>query len=236
MYIMKKTLITTLALSLFALAGAAHAHGNIHTTTTGGHNHGNNHGNYNNHTKNSGLYLGASVGKLRSDVNNVAVPATLFGTLITPTPNFSFDRYDEPAQKVFAGYQFNSKFAVEAHHFNSDENITGNDIIFGTSYDMAAKHEVKATGLSLVLTPFNSHKIIPFAKIGVTRVKTKTTTPASRSLGVVIPGTLSSTSNTGISGGLGVMFPVNERLKLRAEYEKFDSNTDLLSVGASYHF
>ncbi|MCK5726222.1 MAG: porin family protein [Thiotrichaceae bacterium] len=143
--------------------------------------------------KTSGAYFGAGVGKLRLDVDP--------GTDI-----------DDTAHKVFGGYQLNKKFAVELQHAKMD----------GTQAPAPTAYDVRATSLSAVITPFNSSRVTPFAKIGVSRVKKDLST--------------GNTSDTGISGGLGLMYSVNKKFKVRAEYEKFDSDTDMLSIGGSYHF
>lgn len=156
----------------------------------------------NNVTKTSGPYIGVSSGKLKLDLDA------------------PFNDFDDTTHKIFVGYQINNRVAIEAHHTQMDgsTNIAG----FNTDID------VKAAGVSAVFTPFNTKRIIPFGKIGVTKVRAKAEIPAS--------GLSRTVSATGASAGLGVIVPINKKFKLRAEYEKFDSDVDMLSIGASFHF
>lgn len=122
--------------------------------------------------------------------------------------------FDDTAFKFIGGYQINDLVAIEGHYASLDTN------------DRGFNAETTSLGVSGVFTPIRTHKIVPFGKIGFGKVDGEVTSPFERFEG----------DETGITFGVGAMMPLAKNFNVRAEYEKFNSDVDMFSIGASYAF
>lgn len=122
--------------------------------------------------------------------------------------------FDDTTFKLFGGVKLNDKFAIEGHFANMDTTELGVNL------------DVTSLGVSGVFTPMQDAQFAPFFKVGLNMVD------AEASMG----GLSASDDEMELSFGLGAAFAVNERFSIRGEYEKFETDLDMMSVGASYSF
>lgn len=127
------------------------------------------------------------------------------------------DGADDPtAYGVYAGYNFDPRFGVEAEYVGSSDADFGNGELDAKTYGLYGtyRHSFTNTGL------------YGKAKLGVAKTELEATN-----------GNFSaSASDTGVAGGLGLGYNVSPNLGVEAEYDFIDSDTNLMTVGAHLKF
>ncbi|WP_201589127.1 porin family protein [Psychrobacter fozii] len=144
-------------------------------------------------------YVGAKVGQFDLDINNADDP-TAYG--------------------VYAGYNFDPNFGLEAEYVGSDDaDYRGGDIdaksygAYGTY-----RHAFADTGLYAK------------GKLGVARTEIEAT---NTDLGGFYDG---EDNDTSLAGGVGLGYSVTPNFNVEAEYDMLGSDTDLMTVGANIKF
>ncbi len=129
---------------------------------------------------------------------------------------FDFDvvEFEDTTFKLFGGHQINDLIAVEGHYAKMDDTQSGVNL------------ETSTFGVSAVITPIKNNKISPFVKIGWNKLSAELSVNSSSA----------DEDNSGITFGGGVQVAVAKNIVLRAEYEQFDSDIDMLSAGAAFTF
>lgn len=120
---------------------------------------------------------------------------------------------------VFAGYQFNETFGLELgyRNFGSDSVTIAN-----------TKVDVKGNALQLSVLgslPLNKEFSV-FGRLGVNRVEAKATAGNGSA----------KESDTKALIGVGLRYAVSKEFGLRVEFQKPESNTNVLSIGADIRF
>ncbi|MBH0094806.1 porin family protein [Psychrobacter sp. NZS113] len=144
-------------------------------------------------------YVGAKVGQFDLDTNNADDP-TAYG--------------------VYAGYNFDPNFGIEAEYVGSDDaDYRGGDIdaksygAYGTYRYAFADTGVYAKG-----------------KVGVARTEVEA---RNTDLGGLYNG---EDKDTSLAGGVGLGYSVTPNFNVEAEYDMLGSDTDLMTVGANIKF
>ena len=186
----------------------------------------------------AGWYLGGNVGQSRarldeqSIVNKVLAPG-YSATLLN-------DNTIDGGGKLFAGYQLNSNFALEAGYFDLGE-FQFNAMTQPAGI-LSTNMQVRGFNLDLVGSLPLTEKFSTFARLGVTHALTQDTftgTGAANGL----RGKLSDRASRP-KAGLGLEYKFTDSLSMRAEAERYvisnalydHNNIDLYSVGVVYRF
>ncbi|WP_448550450.1 porin family protein [Thalassotalea fusca] len=184
-------------------------------------------------------YLGGFVGQSKFDVSktDLGLPA-------------SVDLDDSgTAFKVIAGYQISEHFAIEGGYADLGELSFGMNEQYAEpnwSYDVDVKVTGELNGFLVNLVgklPLNDATHL-YAKIGAFSWDGKVTTTYSgvethndQSFTISQSGS-ESDDGTDVFYGVGIGYKI-DNFMLRAEFEKMDSDgedTDVISIGATYHF
>ena len=156
-------------------------------------------------------YIGAGAGITASDLCN-----DISG------PGVSCDDEDT-GLKIFGGYKFTPNFAVEAAWIDLGEVSASG--FGGTATAEADGFQIAAVGMF----PINPQWSI-FGKLGAFMWDASVTSNSGFSV---------SDDGTDIMFGFGGMWNITERLGLRAEWERFDvdsEDVDFLSIGVQFNF
>ena len=172
------------------------------------------------------VYLGAGVGSAAIDTGVTATTGTA--------------RLDENsvAFKGLLGIQLHKHIAIEGFYANFGKaSLTGNNgdtfVLDGTTYTFTANSvevTAKATtiGLGLVgIIPVND-TVAPIIKLGFHSWETDYSVTSSAGNGAL------SDSGTDLFFGLGAQFNLNEKIAMRAMFERFnfdDEDVDFISAG-----
>lgn len=175
-------------------------------------------------------YIGVSYAKAEIDTG-----------ISSTTGTAALDEKDNSI-KLFAGLNIDDNFAVEAHYIDFGEaSLSGNNgdtfVEAGTTYQFlttaSIKVEAESYGVS-GLYKFNmDNNITPFVKFGFQKWEAKATVNAGSVTGA---GTVDGTDPF---YGLGVSAPVSENIDIRAEFERFEADSedlDYKSIGVAYNF
>jgi OOP family OmpA-OmpF porin len=134
--------------------------------------------------------------------------------------NKSVDEYKTNA-KIYGGYEFDQNWGVEAGYTNFDkEDIPGGNVKGSGTY-VAGKYSMPL-----------GERFTGYGKLGVSYNERK----LSSTLGQV------NSYDTGLYGGVGVEYKLNEKLALNAEYERYGKDkalgakADVYTVGLKYGF
>jgi len=163
-------------------------------------------------------YVGVGVASVDHDFSNAA------------TTNNDADGW-KASGKLFAGYEFNPTWGVEAgytdfrksHATFTQNGVNGNAESDGHGYYVAAKYSL----------PINE-QFSAYGKLGAENTKD--------TLSSATPGLNYDDSRTGVYGGLGVQYKLNEKVSFVAEYERygdkknFGADPNVVTVGARYSF
>lgn len=143
-------------------------------------------------------YVGAKVGQFDLDV----------------------DGADEPtAYGVYAGYNFDPNFGMEAEFVGSDDaDYRGGDINAKT-YGAYGTYRYA----------FPNTGLYAKGKLGVARTEVEA---SNTTLGL----DNGTDKDTNIAGGVGLGYSVNPNLSVEAEYDMLGSDADLMTVGAQLKF
>ena len=155
----------------------------------------------------AGTYIGVSVGQ-----------ATLKPHVVVASSGL--DDSSDMGYKIYSGYKYNSKFSVEG--FYADMGSAG----IHTVSIPKGKVSYKLYGLSGVYTPQITNRLKGVFKLGYAGVNNSATT------GIDYRQVNSGT----IFGGLGLDYAINSKLSIRGEYEYFDKDIQLLSIGLNWGF
>ena len=184
-------------------------------------------------------YVFGAIGQSTFDVDKNEIDAGV-RAITGIQPVSTIDKHDT-GFKIGLGVKLNQNFALEAGW-----NDLGTATYKATVGTVNLKEDVKASGFSiaaLALLPLNRQFTL-FGKFGTINAKVEETATATGPGGVGFANA-SDTSWAPVYG-VGVMFHLNDRFGIRAEYEKFhnlgDPNTTgegdvtLVSVGAQVSF
>jgi len=121
---------------------------------------------------------------------------------------------DDNTFKLFGGYQLSDLLAIEGHYASMDDTLQG------------VKFDASTIGVSGLFTPFRGQKLVPFGKIGINKIDAKAINGVQ---------TIKS-DHTKLSVGVGAMLALSNNISIRGEYERFDSDLNMLSIGISASF
>lgn len=140
-------------------------------------------------------YVGVKVGQFDLDQNGASDP-TAYG--------------------VYAGYNFDPNFGVEAEYVGSDDADYYNGDVDAKTYGVYGTYRYALPNTALYAK----------GKLGVARTKVE----GSSTLFSV------SDSDTRLAGGLGLGYNVNPNFGIEAEYDIVSSDANLMTVGAHLKF
>jgi len=122
--------------------------------------------------------------------------------------------------KLYAGYKYNSKFAVEGFYADM-----GSARIHTLSVPKG-KVNYKLYGLSGVYTPQLTKRLNGIVKLGYADVSNSVNNGIS----------YRQVKGGDIFGGLGLEYQLNSKVSIRGEYEYFDQDIQMLSIGLNWKF
>jgi len=134
--------------------------------------------------------------------------------------NVDSDGY-KASGKIFGGYEFDQNWGVEAGYTNFDKEDIPSANVKGSGTYVAGKYSMPL-----------GERFTGYGKLGVSYNERK----LSSSLGQV------NSYDTGLYGGVGVEYKLNENLAVNAEYERygkdkaFGAKPDVYTVGLKYGF
>ena len=150
---------------------------------------------------------------------------------------------DDNGWKIYAGMDINENVFVEAQYADLGEaSLTGNNgdrfTADGTQYvftanNVSIKADATSLGASVGYKIPTASGFTPFAKIGLQRWESDTTVAAGGG------GYTDNDDGTDLFYGAGVSYNVNESIAIRAEFERYDidsEDVDFLSAGISVKF
>jgi OOP family OmpA-OmpF porin len=147
-------------------------------------------------------------------------PHAYVGIGAATADNKSSDEYKTNA-KIYGGYEFDQNWGVEAGYTNFDkENIPSGNVKGSGTY-VAGKYSMPL-----------GDRFTGYGKLGVSYNERKFS-----GLGTEV-----NNYDTGLYGGVGVEYKLNEKLALNAEYERygkdkqFGAKADVYTVGLKYGF
>ena len=135
--------------------------------------------------------------------------------------NFDSDGY-KASGKIFGGYEFDQNWGVEAGYTNFDKEDVAGGTVKGSGTYVAGKYSIPL-----------AERVTGYGKLGVAYNERKY---SSSTLGQV------NSYDTGLYGGVGVEYKLNEKLAVNAEYERygkdkaFGAKADVYTVGLKYGF
>lgn len=148
-------------------------------------------------------------------------PHAYIGIGAATADNKSTDDYKTNA-KIYGGYEFDEHWGVEAGYTNFDKEDTALGNVKGSGTYVAGKYSIPL-----------GERFTGYGKAGVSYNERKY---SSSTLGQV------NRYDTGLYGGVGVEYKLNEKLALNAEYERygkdkdFGAKADVYTVGLKYGF
>jgi OmpA-OmpF porin, OOP family len=169
----------------------------------------------------AGFYAGVSVGRAE---------ARDWCSIDGAPAGFALGACDDrdTAWKLFAGYQFNRNFALEATYMDLGD-YSATVSAFGTPVGINA--DATSWGIAAVgLLPLDQQFSL-FGKLGVARTEARAdVTIAGQRMRL-------GEDETEAHYGLGLMWNLDRNLGLRAEWERLDrSRIDTLSIGVQFKF
>ncbi|WP_302140442.1 outer membrane beta-barrel protein [Halomonas alkalicola] len=179
-----------------------------------------------------GFYLGTAIGQAKFKNDTLDDLGSV---------GFNTDDKDT-AFKLFAGYQFNPNFAVEASYVDfGDFTADGNATIGGDSYSANFDASVDGFGFALVgRLPIDAGFSV-FGKLGLIAWDGKAS-GIIRENGVVIESARDSADDIDPFYGIGAEYVVNQ-VMVRLEFERYDLSDsgedfeiDLISASIGYRF
>ena len=124
--------------------------------------------------------------------------------------------------KVYGGYEFDQNWGVEAGYTNFDKEDVAGGNVKGSGTYVAGKYSIPL-----------AERVTGYGKLGVSYNERKY---SSSTLGQV------NSYDTGLYGGVGVEYKLNEKLAVNAEYERygkdkaFGAKADVYTIGLKYGF
>jgi OOP family OmpA-OmpF porin len=150
-----------------------------------------------------------------------ATPHAYVGIGAATANNKTADEYKTDA-KIYGGYEFDQNWGVEAGYTNFDKQDIAIGNVKGSGTYVAGKYSVPL-----------GERFTGYGKLGVSYNERKL---SSSTLGQV------NSYDTGLYGGVGVEYKLNQNLALNAEYERygkdkaFGAKADVYTVGLKYGF
>lgn len=142
-------------------------------------------------------YVGAKVGQFDLDQNGTDDP-TAYG--------------------IYAGYNFDPNFGIEAEYVGSDDaDYYSNGEVDAKSYGAYGTYRYA----------FPNTGIYAKGKLGVAKTKVEGSGTLTQNF---------SDSDTSLAGGVGLGYSVNPDFGIEAEYDKLGSDVDLMTIGAHLKF
>ena len=148
-------------------------------------------------------------------------PHAYIGIGAATADNKSTDDYKTSA-KIYGGYEFDQNWGVEAGYTDFGKENAGIGNVKGSSSYVAGKYTVPL-----------GDRFSGYGKLGVSYNERKV---SSSTLGQI------NSYDTGLYGGVGVEYKLNQNLALNAEYERygkdkaFGAKADVYTVGLKYGF
>ena len=162
-----------------------------------------------------GWYAGA--GYLKSDQDNH----------IYPSLTYSINDSKDDGLTLFAGYDLNERFAIEAGYNDLGDGVVEADL--GELGDVKGTHEVKIMTLAGVIkTDPISENLVLFAKAGFARIDNKETLT-----GALITTSTYSKKTTNLFYGIGAIYELPNGLAIRALYEAYGEDDGLTDINSS---
>jgi OOP family OmpA-OmpF porin len=163
----------------------------------------------------------AAMGAAQAQTAFVTQPQAYIGIGAATANNKSTDDYKTNA-KIYGGVNLNQNVAIEAGYTNFDKEDFANGSVKGSGTYLAGKYSVPL-----------GERFSGYGKLGLSYNERK----YSDSLGSRV-----NNYDTGLYGGVGVEYKLNEKLALNAEYERygkdkaFGAKADVYTVGLKYGF
>ena len=132
---------------------------------------------------------------------------------------------DPTAYGVYAGYNFDPNFGVEAEYVGSDDADYYNGDVDAKAYGLYGTYRYFVPNTALYGK----------AKLGVAHTKVDGDSDYIDGLGVRRINSISD-SDTSLAGGLGIGYAVNNDFGIEAEYDILGSDANLMTIGAHLKF
>jgi OmpA-OmpF porin, OOP family len=186
----------------------------------------------------SAWYMGANAGQSTADIDNELIVQNLLDTGFTTT---AFEEEEnDTGYKVFAGYQFNRYFSLEAGYFDLGKfNFAATTLPAGT---LNGSLKVRGVNLDLVGYIPLGESFSLFGRVGANYALTKDNFYGTGAVTVNNPNP--SKRETNLKLGVGMQYMVNDSWAVRLEGERYHVNDavssrgdiDLVSLGVVYRF
>ena len=132
------------------------------------------------------------------------------------------DDLDDPtAYGIYAGYNFDPNFGIEAEYVGSGDADYYNGDIDAKSYGAYGTYRYQ----------FPNTALYAKGKLGVAKTEIEGNYIVEDSNRKTI-----SNDDTSLAGGVGLGYSVNPNFSVEAEYDKLGSDADLMTVGAQLKF
>ena len=155
---------------------------------------------------NEGWYLGGSVGQSKMNPG-------------TEGTNWRTDDKKDMSKKIYVGKEFNDRLGIEA--FWTDLGVAG----LKSSSGAEGKIGYKGTGANITYkVPKRFGNFEPFAKLGVTRLKTDNRENVVRE----------QLNKTSVMAGVGIDYIVSDQWQVRSEFDYYDKDITDLNVGLKW--
>ena len=162
-----------------------------------------------------GWYAGVGYLKSDQDIHNY------------PSLTYSINDSKDDGLTLFAGYDLNERFAIEAGYNDLGDGVVEADL--GVLGDVKGTHEVKVMTLAGVIkTDPISENLVLFAKAGFARIDNEATLT-----GPLILTSTNSKKTTNPFYGIGANYELANGLAIRALYEAYGEDDGLTDVNSS---
>lgn len=126
--------------------------------------------------------------------------------------------------KIYAGFQISPKIAIEAQYTKLDET---NPVVLATGQGGAGNLEVSSLGIAAKINLTNNKRARPFIKIGVNKIDAKFKFAGTK---------IAEDDDTKLLLGIGFESKFTNNISLRGEYERFDNDFGMVSLGITRNF
>ena len=162
-----------------------------------------------------GWYAGVGYLKSDQDIHNY------------PSLTYSINDSKDDGLTLFAGYDLNERFAIEAGYNDLGDGVVEADL--GELGDVKGTHEVKVMTLAGVIkTDPISENLVLFAKAGFARIDHKETLTGS-----LIVTSTNSKKTTNPFYGIGANYELANGLTIRALYEAYGEDDGLTDINST---
>ena len=161
-----------------------------------------------------GWYAGAGYLKSDQDIHNY------------PSLTYSINDSEDDGYTIFAGYDLNERFAIEAGYNDLGDGVVEADLSALGLGDVKGTHEVKVMTLAGVIkTDPISENLVLFAKAGLARIDNEETLTGAS----ITTATYSKKTNN-FFYGVGANYELTNGLAVRALYEVYGEDDGLTDV------